>query len=136
MLKRASDTAAENIFPAREIGPSPLSESAVSMVKQSVLRCQKEHQCGYGNVAPLPTRVLDLRPMAEGKGPLLVDTKGAQGAYVALSYCWGRNQTYKTTADRVHGFQTTGIQYDKMSKTAQQAIQVTRMLEIDYIWVS
>src|SRR5688572_23172540 len=39
---------------------------------------------------PLPTRLIDVGASATGiRDPFLVETNGAVGTYLALSYCWG-----------------------------------------------
>ncbi|KAM0541472.1 hypothetical protein ACHAPJ_013237 [Fusarium lateritium] len=56
--------------------------------------------------------------------------------YAALSYCWGdaSKNTFKTTketlASRLHGFSIA-----ELPKTLQDAIEVTRTLELEYLWV-
>lgn len=54
--------------------------------------------------------------------------------YVALSYCWGGDQVYKTTSERLPAY-SLSIQWDILPKTIQHAVKVTSALDIKYIWV-
>jgi Heterokaryon incompatibility protein (HET) len=108
---------------------------AISAMKTWVSRCQSHHSCGAGNDVNLPTRVIDLKPMDEGRNPLLFETAGQRGVYIALSYCWGDNQEFKNTNSNYHEFRTNGIEYSKLAQTLKDAIQITRLLGVRYIWI-
>ncbi|KAF7532076.1 hypothetical protein G7054_g8286 [Neopestalotiopsis clavispora] len=55
--------------------------------------------------------------------------------YLALSYRWGMDHHAScTTEDRLAGFQT-GIPWEDIPKTIQDAISITRSLGKQYIWV-
>jgi hypothetical protein len=54
--------------------------------------------------------------------------------YLALSYCWGEDQTIKTKLASLVSHQD-GIRIENLPKTIQDAIHVTRELEIDFLWV-
>ena len=108
---------------------------AISAMKTWVSRCQSHHSCGAGNDVNLPTRVIDLKPMDEGRNPLLFETAGQRGVYIALSYCWGDNQEFKNTNSNYHEFRTNGIEHSKLAQTLKDAIQITRLLGVRYIWI-
>jgi len=57
-----------------------------------------------------------------------------KGLYVTLSYCWGGPQTFATTLDTVTKF-TTGFPISELPKTLQDAVQVTKWLGLEYIWI-
>lgn len=83
----------------------------------------------------LPTRVLDLgEPGATDL--VLVETKGLRGNYCALSYCWGPpgTKTFITTNGNL-GQRLSGIAFDSMPKTFQDAAQITRQLSVRYLWI-
>ncbi|KAH8746428.1 heterokaryon incompatibility protein-domain-containing protein, partial [Diaporthe sp. PMI_573] len=54
--------------------------------------------------------------------------------YVALSYCWGKNQTgYMTTTETI-GQMMQGVPLALLSQTIQDAVMVVRRLGIRYLW--
>jgi hypothetical protein len=72
-------------------------------------------------------------------GPDTVRLHVADGAeqdrrYVALSYCWGKQQTCITTAESVSAH-LQGIPVTSLHKTIRDAVFVTRKLGLAYLWV-
>ncbi|KAH7346995.1 heterokaryon incompatibility protein-domain-containing protein [Pyrenochaeta sp. MPI-SDFR-AT-0127] len=93
------------------------------------------HPQHAGSQRAMPTRILDLNPTV---GEIqLVESKslGSQcEAYMALSYRWGEGNlmttTLETFADR-----KVGIKLKDMPKTIQDAVVVTRRLQVRYLWI-
>ena len=54
--------------------------------------------------------------------------------YATLSYCWGGPQTFATTLDTITKF-ATGFPISELPKTLQDAVQVTKRLGLEYIWI-
>lgn len=54
--------------------------------------------------------------------------------YAALSHCWGRSPRFKTTKQSVRSLKR-GIDPDLLPRTFQDAIELTRKLRIDYLWI-
>ncbi|EJT72146.1 hypothetical protein GGTG_09013 [Gaeumannomyces tritici R3-111a-1] len=103
----------------------------------------------------LPTRVIDVGDVRSGEQQQqqqqqqqptrllrLVRTEDLPDPrirYVALSHCWGRptdaerrrNGTFKDNVEE----RRRGIDYDKLGKTFQDAVTVTRALGQRYLWV-
>jgi hypothetical protein len=64
-----------------------------------------------------------------------MDGSFPQKTYVALSYCWGPSSiNYTTTASRLEQHRRQ-IPWDKLPRTIQEAIIVTQLLGIPYLWV-
>jgi hypothetical protein len=61
--------------------------------------------------------------------------KGLHLRYTALSHCWGSIPIIKTTAASLVEFMTEGISWACLPKTFQEAISLTRELDIQYIWI-
>lgn len=112
-------------------------------IRQWVEDCVSSHpECRLGVLgeaigpnAPLPTRVIDVRTYGRcDQPPLLVETEDQTGCYVALSHCWGGHSQVTTTKStlRLH---KEGIDFDSLSKTFQDAIVVTRSLQVQYLWI-
>ncbi|KAK4033909.1 heterokaryon incompatibility protein-domain-containing protein [Parachaetomium inaequale] len=120
------------------------SDSAVSPTNSLMLRewlqtCDKDHtechrQPGKENI--WPKRVI----FVGDPNRLTLVEKQLQGEdYLVLSHCWGRptleeKERYCTTRknylDRLQGFS-----YDELPKTFQDAVQVTRALQKQYLWI-
>lgn len=79
----------------------------------------------------LPTRVICLE---EGRGPYLVESKGASGRYAALSYCWGAGNKVQTTSSNI-GQHKREIRTDDLPKTLRDAVTVARYLSFKYLWI-
>jgi hypothetical protein len=80
---------------------------------------------------PLPTRIIDI----EGK-PIIRETNGAHGQYIALSYCWGTSGKNILLSNSTYDdFTTIGIEMGTLAKTIQDAIIVCRNLDIKTLWV-
>ncbi|KLU92262.1 hypothetical protein MAPG_11208 [Magnaporthiopsis poae ATCC 64411] len=95
----------------------------------------EENQANSDSVLPyLPTRVIDVGP--DGTWPRLhISGDGERGRYLALSYCWGPgNDSAMTTAANMQA-RTTEMAPDKLPKTIQDAIQLTRALGETFLWV-
>lgn len=114
-----------------------LSEHSVSLIKNWIGSCQKDH--GEAGVCPrdirptiLPTRVIDVG--SESCEPHLFVTNGAHGAYVALSHCWGE-VTRTTTFRNNFRSRVEAIPLTTMSPTFRDAVIVTRALGVRYLWI-
>jgi hypothetical protein len=81
----------------------------------------------------LPTRVIDVGSVADV--PKLFIANGAVGRYAALSYCWGQSQPYHLTRASLQEMSTTGLDMRRLPKTIQDAIEATRNLGLQYIWI-
>ncbi|SPO04662.1 related to protein TOL [Cephalotrichum gorgonifer] len=88
----------------------------------------------------LPTRVLDLdepgtvNPMLR----LQVNEIETHGSYLALSYCWGKRDPSWTPIElRTDNLDSlvSGIDFERLPRSIQDAIIVTRDLGFRYLWV-
>ncbi|CAO2655697.1 Nn.00g045000.m01.CDS01 [Neocucurbitaria sp. VM-36] len=64
----------------------------------------------------------------------LVQDGDQRSDYVALSHCWGTEQTCTTTKITLTD-RTSGIPWETMSKTFQHAIKLALKLGFNYIWI-
>ena len=69
----------------------------------------------------------------------LLETKSSAGEkrplpYAALSYCWGGEQSFKLTHDRVTGWRSS-IPYEELPQTLKDAFIVCLKLGIGCLWV-
>ncbi|KAF2179060.1 HET-domain-containing protein, partial [Zopfia rhizophila CBS 207.26] len=85
----------------------------------------------------LPSRVLRV---IQDKGRdsdvvcLHLASPDKEGHYVALSYCWGRQQSFTLTTANFESMRRS-MELKELPQTIQDAIHVTRMLGFEYIWV-
>lgn len=134
MLQIADNAAAHEIslrLPTAQFN----SENAFKVVRDWIHECSTEHEfCPKQNIPEMPTRVLDVQDASGSKLPRLQTTSGLKGAYAALSYCWGGQQTFTTSRstfqDRCQGIETTDL-----PQTIQDAITCTRKLRLRYLWI-
>lgn len=99
----------------------------------------------HGHVLPsveyTPERLLDVRD----QDPKLVQRCGIRSRtedrtlrYATLSYCWGTSEEAKhqlTTTSQNIPQRQAGIRYDEMSPVLRDAVHVTRILEIPFLWI-
>lgn len=84
----------------------------------------------------LPPRVLDI---AGDETPptsirLLVNKSGSRGRFATLSHRWGTTMPYRTTLANIEQRRQC-IQVRDLPQTFQDAITVTRLLGIRYLWI-
>lgn len=124
---------------SRGISRFPDSDECVHMVKSWIRTCDSDHresECIPNELPLLPRRVLDVgttetRPENTIQ---LYETVGKTGLYIALSHCWGSEQTCKTTPENIQE-QIKGIGWASLPKTFQDAVVTTRALGIRYLWI-
>jgi hypothetical protein len=115
--------------------PDPKSDAGFSIIKSWIDDCIERHEtCGETKATPLPTRVIDISTRPE---PFLLETQGAEGRFVALSYIWGNDQSrrpLRTTAQNLQS-RHEEIKLSDFPQSFKDAIWITKQLGIDYIWI-
>jgi hypothetical protein len=66
--------------------------------------------------------------------PHLILSKGRRGRYVTLSHCWGGKEHLMTKSSNITQL-LSSIDMMAVSKTVRNAIEITRKLGIQYLWV-
>ena len=64
----------------------------------------------------------------------LVEGKGKRGWYLELSHCWGLQQ-HITTTKTSPAQHSIGIPQKDLPKTSQDAVDLDRSLEVQYLWI-
>ena len=110
----------------------PLSRSSIARMKDWIASCDSyDAQCKAPETA-LPTRVLDVRDQEHIR---LCENGGQSGAYIALSHCWGSsNKTLITTHETIPNMKA-GFNIEQPPATFRDAISITRLLGIHYLWI-
>jgi len=93
-----------------------------------------EHKSCSFQASFLPRRVLDVHPKLDGSIALHVSGKHERHEYIALSYCWGGPQQLTTTRKSLRD-RCCGIQMTELPQTILDAVWITRLLGIRYLWV-
>jgi Heterokaryon incompatibility protein (HET) len=98
--------------------------------------CKKDHKrCASGPAPPLPLRVIDVGSPDQDIEPRLQISRNSEtGLYACLSYCWGGVQEYMTTQATIESY-IQSLKLSDLAKTIQDAIKVTRMLQLRYLWI-
>ncbi len=89
-----------------------------------------------GEATPeLPTRILDVGDSVDSIQTHLLVTNGLRAPYFTLSHCWGgTHHTMSLSHTNFDSF-VAGVGDDEMPKTFCDAIQLTRNLNLRYLWV-
>ena len=98
-----------------------------------VAGCTKHPACSR-SVSQLPRRVIDVGTSRIDVEPKLYEANGERGCYIALSHCWGTKNTFTTTSDTLET-RLQGLPFSELPKTFRDAIFITRMLSVRYLWV-
>jgi Heterokaryon incompatibility protein (HET) len=130
------DNPAAKHFPGRAVGLDPASDANFELSKLWLDECISFHPlCGSPSVSQLPTRLIDIGVVTSSRHPFLViPAAGAKGRYTALSYCWGSSQNEILTTTNLKD-KMERIPLSSLVKTIQDAIEITRRLGLQYLWV-
>ncbi|PVH68548.1 HET-domain-containing protein [Cadophora sp. DSE1049] len=101
--------------------------------------CNSKHRHAMSFCTTLPTRVLDVGVPEEPNLLRLYVTGGEKGLYITLSHRWGRDDKMFSTMNKSkeNNLQTRSeeIKLDKLPATFRDAVIVTRMLGVQYLWI-
>ena len=129
-----TDTSA-GIVTARPLQSKLDSAEAYSQIKQWLDQCKHHVDCGempmYAN---LPSRIIEVAPAGSLGVPRLRYTTGMKGLYLTLSYCWGCDQSYVLTTKNLDVLMTK-LEVKMLPQTILDAIEVTKALGFEYLWV-
>lgn len=84
----------------------------------------------------VPSRLVEIS-IENSSAPRLVETSHLDGThrYATLSHCWGDgSKILKTTKSNVDDYYRA-IPWNTLPKTFQQAITITRLLGLRYVWI-
>ena len=96
--------------------------------------CDSLHKdCKILKVTNLPSRLVEVG--RDDEHISLRETKGRRGEYAALSYCWGENSVQLKATGPTLDQMKNNIPQEQLPKTIQDAIKLTRMLGLKYIWI-
>ncbi|EFQ36147.1 heterokaryon incompatibility protein [Colletotrichum graminicola M1.001] len=106
----------------------------VKFIRSCVDTCDSEHALCKQPTLRMPARVLDVGRMDDNQVQLVDTASMMVSPYVALSYCWGESNHLLTTEKNFQDM-TTGIYVAEFPQTIRDAVEVTRRLNLKYLWV-
>ncbi|KAI1111257.1 heterokaryon incompatibility protein-domain-containing protein [Nemania sp. NC0429] len=112
----------------------PTSETSFQTARKWLSDCQDNHPgCRKQTDEIRPTRLLKIPERKDEVDILSLVDAESEHSYVALSYCWGKDQPCKLTKQRL---QEGGVfKTIDLPQTILDAINVTRKLNITYMWI-
>ncbi|KAJ4354629.1 uncharacterized protein N0V89_006366 [Didymosphaeria variabile] len=113
----------------RSFGGGQAQPSRYSFRKDTTDSQELDHQA---EVATLPTRVITV---GSGEADIrLHETEQTTGMYACLSHPWGKRPLVRTLKENLSQFKA-GIPWSVLPRTFQDAIDFTRRLGLQYIWI-
>ncbi|OCL10927.1 HET-domain-containing protein [Glonium stellatum] len=128
------DDPVSELVTARELENDINSAKVFEQIQKWLKDCAHHDSCERQMLHGLPSRVIEVSPEHDPGTPRLLATHGLVDNYVALSYCWGPNQTCFTTKRNLNAH-LQRLDMNTLSRTIQDAILVTRRMNIKYLWV-
>lgn len=120
-------------MPRRFREVSSNSDTAYERVRRWMNDCMVGHECrGPPSDPILPTRVLDVS--VSEHMVVLREPGGQRGNYIALSHSWGKSARLTATTKNL-AILKRGVALASLPKTFIDAIEITRRLEIKYLWI-
>lgn len=117
-----------------EVAASVHAEGSVQSARSWLRACENDHtNCVRPQKTPLPTRVIDVGSSDPATARLLV-SHGESAPYVTLSHTWGEGPSLTATKENLQGLQLV-ISTDELPKTFQDAITLTRVMGMRYLWI-
>ncbi|KAN0102044.1 HET domain containing protein [Hyaloscypha variabilis] len=114
------------------------SEGTTNLVQHWLSHCQANHpECNRNaNVQNvLPLRVINVGKIGDPSVCLSVsDLPLRYGNYITLSHCWGDADILKLKIENEAALRT-GFAIKGLPKTFREAIQFTRALSVQYLWI-
>lgn len=130
------DDPAQQFIHTRPINCQPGSSENLKQARRWLEDCLHSHPKCKTEQNFMPSRILHIDKIeTSGEFEVLIEqTHDLVQPFVALSYCWGGDQPYKTTKSRMES-DNLCLQYGKLAKSVQDAIRVTLSLGLRYLWV-
>ncbi|RDW88276.1 hypothetical protein BP6252_00308 [Coleophoma cylindrospora] len=108
---------------------------SASMAFSWLNKCENTHKCcSIRDPSFFPTRVLYVGGNDITTVRLQAGVEPYHCRYVALSHCWGHTNPLTTTNYNLRE-RSIAIQCSSLPQIFQHAVQITRALEISYLWI-
>ncbi|KAI1764938.1 HET-domain-containing protein [Hypoxylon sp. FL1150] len=113
----------------------PNSENSFRYLESCLETCIKTHRKCKQELSSPPRRLLRLGSPGDSLVHLYETPDDFQDPYVALSYCWGKSATLKTTRSNMEFLTTKGFDLEQLPAALRDAIRITRRLGLGYVWI-
>jgi hypothetical protein len=143
LLTKLEDDLDGQVTIPKSISRNPLSASTITDVRDWLRHCEDERDsyhkiCSLSERAYVPTRLIRISGPLDQLQLRIVcgDDMGEHdmSRYVALSYCWGGDQTHKLTQEN-HGLYKKNITWESLPRAIQDAAKTAQVLGFHYIWI-
>lgn len=112
----------------------PSSRIATTISKHWFWECQQSHpECSTNVKHAMPKRVIDVG-LHDPRSPRVYESQAESGQWATLSHCWGKTVTTKLTL-ATYKERMQGISMAVLPQNFRDAIIITRMLGIQYLWI-
>ncbi|RSL74260.1 hypothetical protein CEP53_000369 [Fusarium sp. AF-6] len=114
--------------------PAEFSLKDAALVSEWLEDCEQNHKTCKRPTPNLPTRVLFIG--SDVRLPHLYEGQNEEARYTALSHCWGgeEHRPPSTTKKTIAKYKEA-IEWTDLPQTFTDAMAVTRLLGIEYIWI-
>lgn len=120
------------------LSPSTQSDSSVNFLVEKYNYCRNAHtKCKLlkqQHPATFPSRLLDIGTDVRSLIMLRDTTMFCDEEYACLSHSWGHVKPFTLNAE-THPVLLTGIIMETLPRTFQDAILVTRRLQVRFLWI-
>lgn len=112
------------------------SPECIDRIQTWLRSCIQSHpECKPAELRPLPKRVIYVGSNSPSDPPRLFEPgNDMRKPYIALSHCWGLDQTFRTVRANLESMKS-GFKLEVMPKTYRDALLLARLLSIKYIWI-
>lgn len=117
----------------RTIPLNSSDDKCIAQIRFWADECSGHDACPQPRPVPLPKRIIEV-PSDPTLSPRLCISNGAEGNYLFLSNCSGDVEFTKLTSSNIASFQE-GIDPKSLRKTFAEAIDLTRRLGYQYLWI-
>ncbi|KZL77380.1 hypothetical protein CT0861_11256 [Colletotrichum tofieldiae] len=124
----------DGITQGHEMSCSADTSQTANFILSCLNVCDSGHALCKQPTLRMPTRVIDVGRTNDSQVRLIETARMRDSPYIALSYCWGRKSHLLTTQTNIRAM-TTGIHVVEFPQTIQDAVEVTRKLNLRYLWV-
>ncbi|KAI8712842.1 HET domain-containing protein [Fusarium sp. LHS14.1] len=130
-------------IPIKRSMPGPENNDLKELIQTEILpwiqECQSQHSnCATSEAIIVPTRLIDVGADGDKMVKLVkTDQKDLSIEFLTLSYCWGKgtgNGKARTTWGNLQS-RLNGMLIKDLPATIQDAITITRLMGIKYLWV-
>ncbi|KAH7371835.1 heterokaryon incompatibility protein-domain-containing protein [Cadophora sp. MPI-SDFR-AT-0126] len=117
------------------LSPHSGSDECFQFAEDHIQTCLGSHQkCVQPSSSKLPKRLLHIGSSTGDTIKLVEPPPNTTAKYIALSHCWGAHQPIKTTLSNLADMKNN-IPWTSLSAVFQDAVTVSRRLDIAYIWI-